>query len=155
MRFVTLLGLLVLWAAPAAAEQFGSFTLHVVNHSSAPLVFTVNQGSETTVAPGATGRFGKGFGLRSVGRQPGLSVPGDGERPGGRALVLGAGAGGGERLGRRLPVFLLAAPRAGGPVPFDLRLRRRGAKFKGPPSLSALKLKPTPLLCYAERSILR
>lgn len=61
MRFVALLGLLALWAAPAAAEQFGSFTLHVVNQSAAPLVFQVNQGEEVSVAPGQSGRFGQGF----------------------------------------------------------------------------------------------
>jgi len=58
---LALLGLLALWAAPASAEQFGSFNLRVVNQSAAPLVFQVNRGQETTVAPGASGRFGQGF----------------------------------------------------------------------------------------------
>lgn len=70
MRFVALLGLLFLWAAPAAAEQFGSFALHVLNQSSAPLVFTVNQGSETAVAPGATGRFGQSYDYDQLAASP-------------------------------------------------------------------------------------
>ena len=85
MRFVALLGLLVLWAAPAAAEQFGSFTLHVVNQSSIPLVFKVNQGSETTVAPGATGRFGQGFDYDQLAASPDylfqVTVSGQGGAP--------------------------------------------------------------------------
>lgn len=70
MRCLALLGVLVLWAAPAWAEQFGSFTLHVLNQSAAPLVFTVNQGGETTVPPGGTGRFGQGFDYDQLAASP-------------------------------------------------------------------------------------
>lgn len=85
MRFVALLGLLVLWAAPAAAEQFGSFTLHVSNQSSAELTFTVNQGSETTVPAGRSGSFGQSFDYDQLAASPDylfqVEVRGQGDAP--------------------------------------------------------------------------
>ncbi|MCB2191344.1 MAG: hypothetical protein KQI62_07245 [Deltaproteobacteria bacterium] len=85
MRFVALLGLLVLWAAPAAAEQFGSFTLQVVNQSPAELTFTVNQGNKTTVPAGRSGRFGQGFDYDQLAASPDylfqVGVSGQGDAP--------------------------------------------------------------------------
>ncbi len=64
MRYLPLLCLACLLAAsaPAAAEeQFGSFTLRVINRAATPLSFQVNQGPETTLAPGQSGRYGQAF----------------------------------------------------------------------------------------------
>jgi len=97
MRLLPLLSLLLALAVPAAAEQFGSFSLSVTNDSAQTVAFRVNRGQADELPPGRSGSWSQGFDYDSLAASPTYAYQ-----------VSITSAGGGPSCGARIVVEVSA-----------------------------------------------